>query len=90
MHSVSGANMFLPSKIESDVCLRRRLSQLPNVDPATGVRDDAVPFKVMMKFRRGLNPAYASAPCVGCNGVFTGEGVIRVGDWVHVRQMGTV
>jgi hypothetical protein len=66
------------------------LSQLPNVDPATGVRDNAVPYKVIMQFRRGLDPARSSAPCVGCNGILTGEGVVKVGDWVHVRQMGFV
>jgi hypothetical protein len=63
---------------------------LPNVDPVTGVRDNAVPYKVIMKFRKGLDPARSSAPCVGCNGIFTGEGVVKVGDWVHVRKMGFV
>ncbi|KAI9455736.1 hypothetical protein HD554DRAFT_2030823, partial [Boletus coccyginus] len=63
---------------------------LPNVDPATGVRDDAVPYKVIMKFRRGLDPARSSSPCVGCNGTPTGVGVVKVGDWVHVRKMGFV
>jgi len=63
---------------------------LPNVDPATGVRDNAVPYKVIMKFRRGLDPARASSPCLGCNGILTGEGVVKVGDWVRVRQMGFV
>ncbi|KAH0837899.1 hypothetical protein J3R83DRAFT_6129 [Lanmaoa asiatica] len=52
---------------------------LPNVDPATGVRDTAVPYKAIMKFRRGLDPARASAPCVGCNGILTGDGVVKVG-----------
>ncbi|KAI6154050.1 hypothetical protein BKA82DRAFT_4096936 [Pisolithus tinctorius] len=63
---------------------------LPNVDTVTGVRDNAVPFKPMMKFRKGLDPARADAPCLGCNGIFTKEGVMRVGDWVHVRQTGVV
>lgn len=66
------------------------LTQLPNVDPATGVRDEAVPYKVIMKFRRGLDPERLSAPCVGSNGIFTGEGVVKVGDWLHVRKMGFV
>ncbi|KAG6380737.1 hypothetical protein JVT61DRAFT_5119 [Boletus reticuloceps] len=61
---------------------------LPNVDPATGVRDAAVPYKVIMKFRRGLDPERMSLPCVGANGIFMGEGVVKVGDWVHVRTMG--
>jgi len=43
-----------------------------------------------MKFRRGLDPARSGSPCVGCNGVLTGEGVVKVGDWVHVRKMGFV
>jgi len=63
---------------------------LPNVDPATGIRDNAVPFKVIMKHRRGLDPKHLNAPCVGCNGVLTGDGVMKVGDWVHVRKMGCV
>ncbi|KAI6048067.1 MOSC N-terminal beta barrel domain-containing protein [Pisolithus marmoratus] len=63
---------------------------LPNVDIVTGVRDNAVPFKTLMKFRRGLNPARANLCCLGCNGVFTEEGVMRVGDWVHVRKTGPV
>lgn len=63
---------------------------LPNVDIATGIRDSAVPYKAMMKFRKGLDPVRDSLPCFGCNGIFTGEGVMRVGDWVHVRQTGFV
>ncbi|KIK91112.1 hypothetical protein PAXRUDRAFT_150234, partial [Paxillus rubicundulus Ve08.2h10] len=63
---------------------------LPNIDPGTGVRDAAVPHKVMLKFRRGLDPARSSASCLGCNGIVTGKGVVRVNDWVHVRKMGFV
>ncbi|KIJ66454.1 hypothetical protein HYDPIDRAFT_109491 [Hydnomerulius pinastri MD-312] len=63
---------------------------LPNVDPVTGIRDNAAPYKAMMKFRRGLDPARASAPCLGCNGILSGEGIVKVGDWVHVRKMGFV
>ncbi|KAI5998104.1 MOSC N-terminal beta barrel domain-containing protein [Pisolithus albus] len=66
------------------------LQVLPNVDTMTGVRDNAVPFKALMKFRKGLDPARASLPCLGCNGVFTREGVMKVGDWVHVKQTGLV
>ncbi|KAI6136190.1 MOSC N-terminal beta barrel domain-containing protein [Pisolithus sp. B1] len=63
---------------------------LPNVDTMTGVRDNAVPLKSLVKFRRGLDPARASLPCLGCNGIFTREGVVKVGDWVHVKQTGQV
>ncbi|KAI6133643.1 hypothetical protein EV401DRAFT_2053448 [Pisolithus croceorrhizus] len=63
---------------------------LPNVDTMTGVRDNAVPFKSLMKSRRGLDPAGASLPCLGCNGILAREGVMKVGDWVHVRQTGQV
>jgi len=58
---------------------------LPNVSPDTGVRDKAVPYKVIMKFRTGVDPANKMKPCVGCNGVPMGSGKIRVGDIVHVR-----
>lgn len=75
---------------EIDGCILTSVPQLPNVDPVTGVRDNAVPYKVIMKFRRGLDPERASLPCVGCNGILTGEGVVKVGDWVHVRKMGFV
>ncbi|KAH7927258.1 hypothetical protein BV22DRAFT_1032010 [Leucogyrophana mollusca] len=63
---------------------------LPNVDTETGVRDKAVPYKALMKFRRGLDPENASKPCLGCNGAPTGDGVVRVGDWVHARKLGFV
>jgi hypothetical protein len=53
--------------------------QLPNIDPVTGLKDAAVPYKVMMKFRRGMDPIYKTRPCFGCNGVPTGEGEIKVG-----------
>ena len=61
--------------------------QLPNVDPDTGVRDKAVPYKVMMKFRAGLDPTHLNKPCFGCNGVPSGPGNVRVGDSVKVLQM---
>ncbi|KAF8808035.1 hypothetical protein BYT27DRAFT_7099211 [Phlegmacium glaucopus] len=60
---------------------------LPNVSPQTGERDKAVPFKVLMKFRTGLDPTYKLKPCVGCNGVPAGDGVITVGDWVYIKKM---
>ncbi|GBE77201.1 hypothetical protein SCP_0100730 [Sparassis crispa] len=58
---------------------------LPNVDIATGVRDAAVPFKVLMKFRTGKDPARMNQSCFGCNAVYGGEGVLHVGDWVRVK-----
>ncbi|KAH7916392.1 hypothetical protein BJ138DRAFT_1075230 [Hygrophoropsis aurantiaca] len=63
---------------------------LPNVDTETGIRDKAVPYKVMMKFRRGLDPENMSKPCMGCNGAVTGDGVVKVGDWVHALKFGLV
>ena len=65
---------------------KRNFFQLPNVDPSTGVRDKAVPYKVLMKFRRGKDPAMPGKACFGCNGVPKGTGIIRVGDFVHVRE----
>jgi len=60
---------------------------LPNVSPQTGERDKAVPFKALMKFRTGLDPTYKLKPCVGCNGVPAGDGVITVGNWVYIKKM---
>ncbi|KAF8641062.1 hypothetical protein AX17_000706 [Amanita inopinata Kibby_2008] len=59
---------------------------LPNVGPETGQRDKAVPYKVLMKFRTGLDPEEMMKPCVGCNAVPAGNGVVNVGDLVHVRK----
>ncbi|THH02362.1 hypothetical protein EW026_g528 [Hermanssonia centrifuga] len=59
---------------------------LPNVDTRSGVRDAAVPYKVLMKFRTGVDPANLTKPCFGCNGVPAGNGVIRVGDIVAVKE----
>ncbi|KAG6810803.1 hypothetical protein H0H92_010281 [Tricholoma furcatifolium] len=61
--------------------------ELPNVSPETGIRDKAVPFKVIMKFRTGLHPDEMLAPCVGVNGVMNGSGIINVGDVVYVTKM---
>lgn len=61
--------------------------QLPNVDPETGKRDTTVPYKVMTKFRIGLDPKKKMTPCVGCNAVPSADGVVRIGDLVHVKQM---
>ncbi|KAG5638018.1 hypothetical protein H0H81_002219 [Sphagnurus paluster] len=60
---------------------------LPNVSPDTGERDKAVPYKVIMKFRTGLDPAEMMKPCVGCNGVPAASGEVSVGDVVYVKKM---
>jgi len=59
---------------------------LPNVSPDTGVRDKAVPYKVIMKFRTGVDLVNKMKPCLGCNGVPFGQGVYRVGDRVTVKK----
>lgn len=61
--------------------------KLPNVSPETGVRDNAVPFKVLMKFRTGIDPNHKLKPCVGCNAVPSASGTVKVGDWVYVKKM---
>ncbi|KAH9949331.1 MOSC N-terminal beta barrel domain-containing protein [Amylocystis lapponica] len=58
---------------------------LPNVDTQTGVRDAAVPYKVLMKFRTGKDPARLNKACFGCNAMFGGDGVVRVGDRISVK-----
>ncbi|KAH9486404.1 Mitochondrial amidoxime-reducing component 1 [Psilocybe cubensis] len=60
---------------------------LPNVSPETGERDKAVPYKVIMKFRTGLDPQQKMKPCVGCNAVPNGLGTVKVGDWVYVKKL---
>lgn len=66
----------------------KKKKQLPNVDPATGEKDQAVPLKVISKFRVGLdaNPRNKYKPCVGCNAVPGGSGVVTVGDVVTVKK----
>ncbi|KAJ7204394.1 MOSC N-terminal beta barrel domain-containing protein [Mycena pura] len=61
---------------------------LPNVSPETGERDKAVPYKIIMKFRTGLDadPQNKMKPCVGVNGMPLGSGEIRVGDVVAARK----
>ncbi|KAI0652725.1 MOSC N-terminal beta barrel domain-containing protein [Trametes meyenii] len=59
---------------------------LPNVDTTTGTRDAAVPYKVLLKFRRNKDPARKHKPCFGCNAIVGGEGVVRVGDRVEVLE----
>jgi hypothetical protein len=60
---------------------------LPNVSPETGERDKAVPYKVLMKFRTGLDPTHKMTPCVGCNAVPSGNGTVNVGDLVYIKKM---
>ncbi|KAF5385103.1 hypothetical protein D9615_001042 [Tricholomella constricta] len=61
---------------------------LPNVSPDTGERDKAVPYKVIMKFRTGLDPIEMMKPCVGCNGVPAANGEVSVGDIVATPSDG--
>jgi hypothetical protein len=44
-----------------------------------GIRDNAVPFKGLMKFRLGVDRENKMRACLGCNAVPTGTGVVRVG-----------
>ena len=64
----------------------QRVVQLPNVDPASGTRDAAVPYKVLLTFRKDKDPEYKGIPCFGCNAVLGGEGTIRVGDRISVTK----
>ncbi|KAJ7024408.1 MOSC N-terminal beta barrel domain-containing protein [Mycena alexandri] len=57
---------------------------LPNVSPDTGEKDPAVPFKTLMKFRR-VDPHNKMKACLGCNGVPSSAGEVRVGDCVAAR-----
>ena len=50
------------------------------------MRDAAVPYKVLMKFRTGKAPMRKSKACFGCNAVVGGEGVVRVGDKIAVKE----
>ncbi|KAJ7155932.1 MOSC N-terminal beta barrel domain-containing protein [Mycena crocata] len=58
---------------------------LPNVDPEKGERDKAVPYKTLMKFRKGFDPQNKMKACLGCNGVPLGVGWCEVGDAVAAR-----
>jgi len=60
---------------------------LPNVHPETGVRDKAVPFKVLMKFRSNVDARLKMKPCFGVYGVPSRPGMVKVGDWVHVKKL---
>ncbi|CCM01446.1 uncharacterized protein FIBRA_03498 [Fibroporia radiculosa] len=59
---------------------------LPNVDVHTGVRDAAVPLKVLLKFRMGKDRENMKAACFGCNGMLDKTGVVKVGDLVTIKE----
>ncbi|THH18415.1 hypothetical protein EW146_g2558 [Bondarzewia mesenterica] len=63
---------------------------LPNIDPASGVRNMSVPSKPLLKFRTGLDPGRLEDACFGCNAVPVKEGVLSVGDVVSVQTWGYV
>ncbi|KAF9004923.1 hypothetical protein BDZ89DRAFT_604837 [Hymenopellis radicata] len=55
---------------------------LPNVSPETGIRDKAVPYKVLMKIRVGIDPKQKWKACVGCNGF-----LYRVGQYLWETRL---
>jgi uncharacterized protein len=57
------------------------------VHPETGIKDKAVPFKVLMKFRANIDLRMKMKACMGVNGVPTGSGMVKVGDRVHVKKL---
>uniref|UniRef100_A0A0W0G8A3 MOSC domain-containing protein n=1 Tax=Moniliophthora roreri TaxID=221103 RepID=A0A0W0G8A3_MONRR len=60
---------------------------LPNVSPETGEKDKAVPFKVIMKFRMGVDSNHKNKACVGSWGVPLQDGVVTVGDEVSIKKV---
>uniref|UniRef100_A0A0W0G9P3 MOSC domain-containing protein n=1 Tax=Moniliophthora roreri TaxID=221103 RepID=A0A0W0G9P3_MONRR len=80
MQAASGA----PGILVVSKCAR---CLLPNVSPQTGIRDQAVPYKVLMKTRLRVDSKNRWKPCCGCNSVPLGEGLITVGDAVLVRKL---
>ena len=56
------------------------------MDVKTGLRDAAVPYKIIMKTRSGVDEMNMNKPCFGCNGVPGGSGVIQVGNAVTVHE----
>lgn len=50
------------------------------------MRDATVPFKVLQKFRAGVDPdpRNKTQVCFGVNGIPRDDGVVRVGDRVRV------
>ncbi|ELU41145.1 importin-9 [Rhizoctonia solani AG-1 IA] len=61
-------------------------AQLPNIDTTTGVRDNAVPFKVISKFRQ-VEPTKGVTACFGMNAVVQNPGVLKVGNSVRVLNV---
>ncbi|CAE6414428.1 unnamed protein product [Rhizoctonia solani] len=57
---------------------------LPNIDTTTGVRDKAVPFKIISKFRQ-VEPK--KTPCFGVTAIVQNPGVLKVGDSVKVLNV---
>ena len=86
MHALSSEPPPLPPLPSVERDGSRAAAQLPNVDPKTGVRDAAVPFKVLLKFRKREHAPGQFKPCFGCNAVVGGEGVVRVGDRIEVAE----
>lgn len=66
--------------------VRLTIGKLPNVHPETGIRDEAVPFKVLMKFRANIDPRRKMKAVMGVNGVASASGVVKVGDRVRVKK----
>ncbi|KAG0236568.1 hypothetical protein BGW42_003223 [Actinomortierella wolfii] len=62
---------------------------LPNVDPATGIKDKLQPQKTLQSYRRvdkGKKAKFTA--CVGINAVpGSKSGVIKVGDTIEVKQL---
>ncbi|TCD62695.1 hypothetical protein EIP91_006555 [Steccherinum ochraceum] len=56
---------------------------LPNVDPSTGIRDPAIPNKVITRYG---NANRKKKPIFGTYAVPEGDGYVRVGDRVRVRK----
>ena len=89
MCSLSGKSAILSNwdeSFDSFIAVRLTIGQLPNVHPETGIRDKAVPFKVLMKFRANVEPRMKMKACMGVNGVPTVSGMVRVGDCVLVKK----
>lgn len=72
--------------LDDSDCTLNTCRQFPNVDISTGVPDKAVPYKMLMKFRAGLVPQEKYKPCVGCNTIPQGSGVLHVGDVLTVAK----
>ena len=89
MYPLSGKSAILSNWDKSFDNLHRgpTIGQLPNVHPETGIRDKAVPFKVLMKFRTNVEPRMKMKACMGVNGVPTVSGTVRVGDCVRVKNL---